>query len=388
MLPPKQIHKRALGKYDAFLRSVVEGSAFFPLRVFGAGISAVDDYAQTLAAVSELRAQSRDVLGYGYEIEWTKRHFRRFGDQEIPSAISFKTREDYTCFLGKCAEVEQFERDYRLIVRAFPELQEWCASRPSSVVEHASRWERLVAVCERLRRYGTPNCYFRELPVAVDTKFIERHKGILAELLPLVAPACFNPDGTTFESRFGFREKQPLVRFRLLDPALVEHSRVSFREFAIPLASAREMGTLAPTALVIENELTFLTLPVLPAVAILGSGDAVSHLAGIGWLRDIRVLYWGDLDSHGFECLSTLRRAVPHTESLMMNMETLERFREYWVKAMPFRSRAQLVLTEDERTVFNHVEREAILLEQERIPFLYAKERLRQSLLGSPASAH
>jgi hypothetical protein len=100
------------------------------------------------------------------------------------------------------------------------------------------------------------------------------------------------------------------------------------------------------------------------------------------------VLYWGDLDSHGFECLSTLRRAVPHTESLMMNMETLERYREYWVNAMPFRSRAQLMLTEDERRVFNHVEKESILLEQERIPFSYAKEKLRQSLLGSPASAH
>lgn len=384
MLSPKQIHKRALGKYEDFLRAVAEGVPFFPLRLFGSGISRVQDYGHTLTALSELRAHSRDAIGHGYEIEWTKRQFRRFGEQEIPSAVCFSTRDDYTRFLGKCSEVAQFEKEYRMIVQTFPELIEWCGSKPSRVVEHASHWEGLLAVCDYLRKQGPPQCYFRELPVAVDTKFIERHTGILGELIPIVAPGCFCPQGTTFARRFGFREKQPLVRFRLLDKELTAPGNLPFSDFALPLESASNVRTSAEAALVIENELTFLTLPILPrTIAILGSGDAVAHLAQIEWLRQMRVLYWGDLDSHGFEGLSILRKAVPQTESVMMSIETLDCFRHYCVTGMPFRSKAQLILTEDEFLVFKYLAKEDILLEQERIPLSYATEKLREQLLKS-----
>ncbi len=384
MLSPKQIHKRAIGKYEAFLRAVAGGAPFFPLRVFGSGMSQVEDYAQTLSALAELRANSRDAIGYGYEIEWTKRKFRRFGEQEIPSGVCFSTRENYTRFLGKCGEVAQFEKDYHLIVQTFPALTEWCCSKPSRIVEHASEWEKLLAVCGYLRRHGRPDCYFRELPVSVDTKFIERNTGILGELIPIVAPECFEPLGNTFERRFGFREKQPLVRFRLLDHTLMASGKLPFSDFALPLEHAGTLETSAEVALVIENELTFLTLPILRrTIAILGSGDAVAHLARLDWLRQMRVLYWGDLDSHGFEGLSTLRKAVPHTESVMMTRETLDRFRPYWVKGMPFRSKAQLLLTEDERHAFNYLAQEEVLLEQERIPLTYAADRLREHLLNS-----
>lgn len=218
--------------------------------------------------------------------------------------------------------------------------------------------------------------------VAVDTKFIERNTSILGELIPLVAPRCVHADGSTFERRFRFREKQPLVRLRLLDETLAVPGELPFNDFAVPVEAANKVKTHATVALVIENELTFLTLPHLRnAIAVLGSGDAVAHLARIEWLRKLRVLYWGDLDSHGFEALSTLRKSSPHAESVMMDIETLERFRPYWVKGMPFRSRVQLQLTEAERNVFHYLAKEEVLLEQERIPLAYATDKLCARLL-------
>ena len=376
MLSPKQIHKRAMGQYEAFLRSLCTGSEFFPLRVFGSGMSGVEDYAHTLAALSELRANSRELIGFGYEIEWTQRRFRRYGDQQIPATVSFSTREQYTRSLGKCSEVAQFESDYALIVRLIPELTDWCRAKPIKVVEHASDWEGLLAVCDYLRTHGRPNCYFRELPVPVDTKFIERNRGILSELLPIVAPNCECRDESDFEPRFGFKQKQPMVRFRLLDESVVR-SQLPFSDFAVPVDEANTFKPSAAVVLVIENELTFLTLPSLRnAVAILGSGDAVAQLARLEWLRDLPLIYWGDLDSHGFEALSILRKSSPHTESIMMDIDTLNRFRPFWVRGKPFRSRVQLQLTEAERTVFDYLAKEEILLEQERIPQPYAAERL------------
>jgi hypothetical protein len=34
------------------------------------------------------------------------------------------------------------------------------------------------------------------------------------------------------------------------------------------------------------------------------------------------VLYWGDLDTHGFAILDELRAHCPHAESLLMNRAT------------------------------------------------------------------
>ncbi len=377
MLSPNQIRKRALNLYEAFLSSVSSDADFFPLRVFGSGLSKVEDYAAVLTGLSELRANSRGVLGYGYDIEWTQRRFRRFGDQQLPKAIHFPTRHDYTRFLGKCEETAEFERNLAQIVRTFPELRQWCETKPLKVVEHALEWPGLLAVCECFREHGRPNCYFRELRVVADTKFVERNKGILSELLPLVAPGCVGDAGASFELRFGFRQKQPLIRIRLLDDRLAARFNVPFCDFAVPLDTAVGFECAGTTVLVIENDMTFLTLPALPnTLAILGSGDAVSHLQQMEWLRNVRLLYWGDLDSHGFESLSILRQYYPHAESVLMDSETLAAFRMFSVKAAAFRSRTELRLTDAEREVFNCLTSQEILIEQERIPLNYATDKL------------
>jgi hypothetical protein len=216
-------------------------------------------------------------------------------------------------------------------------------------------------------------------------KFIERNTSILSELLPIVAPGCVRLDAMDFEGRFGFRSKEALVRFRLLDSAQAASHGYPFSDFAISLSNANAMRRTARTAIVVETDLTFLTLPTLPdSLAILGAGDAVSLLTRLEWLRGMRILYWGDLDSHGFECLSILRHAFPQTESLMMDAETLQQFKDYWVTGKPFRSRIRLDLNDAEMAVFRQLFEGDILLEQERIPLAYATTKLNHALLLTP----
>ena len=69
-----------------------------------------------------------------------------------------------------------------------------------------------------------PDCYLRELSIAnVDTKFIERHKGIIKSLLDILLPESpinreyENLSHHGFEKRFSCRYEQPRIRFRLLD---------------------------------------------------------------------------------------------------------------------------------------------------------------------------
>lgn len=385
MLSPEQIRKRALNGYEDFLRSLAAGENRFPLPLFGGGLSRVTDYTKARDAIIALREHSKQTKGFGYSVEWKDQTFRRFGEQQVPVTVSFPTREDYTRFLGKCPEVRQFEQDCKLALESFPELAKWIQQNPLRLVEHAGDWTGLIAVCAHLRQNGRPNCYLRELPVEVDTKFIERKRGVLGEILPIVAPGCVGLDDSTFETRFGFRQKQPLMRFRALDSSLVGHSKLPFADFAIPLDEACRINVTVKNILVVENETTFLTLPpITNTLALLGAGDAVSLLRQMDWLKRLRIVYWGDMDTHGFEALSLLRKHHPHTESLMMDVETYERFCQFAKKAAPYASNTELVLSGAEGKLFKILHTEGRLLEQERITLIYAKHRLQAALDQHP----
>ncbi len=193
--------------------------------------------------------------------------------------------------------------------------------------------------------------------------------------------ACIGPDATTFETRFGFRHKQPLIRFRLLDPGIAASARIPFADFAIPVDAANKLSINTKNVLVVENEMTFLTLPPLTStVALLGAGDAVSHLRQLAWLTLLRVVYWGDMDTHGFHALSLLRSHHPHTESVMMDVETYNLFRQFLVRASGYSSRSELHLSKAEDELFRTLRAEGKLLEQERIPLGHVRDKLRASL--------
>ena len=50
----------------------------------------------------------------------------------------------------------------------------------------------------------------------------------------------------------------------------------------------------------VENEITYLAFPVpAAAMVIFGGGYAVPALEPLGWLADLDVVYWGDIDTHG-----------------------------------------------------------------------------------------
>ncbi len=381
MLTPDQIRRRALNRYEDFLRSLCAGEPFFPLNVFGGGLAKLKDFVTDRAGIELLRNHSKEQTGFGYDITWTERKFNRLGAQRIPSTVAFTTQDDYARFLGKLTEIRSFQADYILISQQFPELIPWAQARPLKIVAHAGEWDGLIGVCAHLHKHGRPNCYLRELPVEVDTKFIERKRVVLNEILPIVAPGCVEPVAATFEARFGFREKQPLIRFRALDLDLVGPTKLPFADFAIPLDGACRISIAAKNILVVENETTFLTLPpIIDTLALLGAGDAVALFRQMDWLKRFRIVYWGDMDTHGFEALSLLRKHHAQTESLMMDVETYELFRQFSKKAAPYVSSVELVLSDTERKLFKMLHADGKLLEQERISLSYAKQKLHDTI--------
>jgi hypothetical protein len=125
---------------------------------------------------------------------------------------------------------------------------------------------------------------------------------------------------------------------------------------------------------VVENEITYLAFP-LPgaAVVIFGGGYAVDVLEPLGWLTDLDLVYWGDIDTHGFAILNRLRHRFGNARSMLMDRATLLGHRGQWVTE-PRPTAAVLDLLDAEEAEFYRdlvegVFGPSVRLEQERIRF-------------------
>lgn len=196
-------------------------------------------------------------------------------------------------------------------------------------------WNKLLDTVLWIDTNANAATYLRQIDVpGVDTKFVEANRTILAKLLDRqldnhrVDPTKPPSD---FEGRYRFRRKPTYVRIRSLD------SRVALAGPWFELTvRADELGRQPPTAAtvyVLENEVTYLALPPIEnAIAILGSGYAVARVETLDWLADRTLVYWGDIDTHGFAILNHLRRRFPHTRSMLMDRATLFAHEQHWVQ--------------------------------------------------------
>ena len=101
-----------------------------------------------------------------------------------------------------------------------------------------------------------------------------------------------------------------------------------------------------------------------------GIGNAVADFRLIPWLHHCHLWYWGDIDVDGLSILSRLRVHFPTVESLLMDMETLGRHRDYiGQRNEPTQVTSPPVnLTTSERSAFDVCHSEFLRIEQEQIP--------------------
>ncbi|MFD4242815.1 Wadjet anti-phage system protein JetD domain-containing protein [Streptomyces sp. NPDC058525] len=136
---------------------------------------------------------------------------------------------------------------------------------------------------------------------------------------------------------------------------------------------------------VVENETTYLAVPDRPhSIVVHGCGYAVTQLSALAWLHDVRLVYWDDLDTHGFAILDRLRREFPHTQSMLVIRNVLSSCRDQWVKeASPTHERLDTLTPEEADLHESLMEGEFghnIRLEQERVRFHLVEEVLEHAL--------
>lgn len=264
---------------------------------------------------------------------------------------------------------------------------------------------QLVDYLASLKR--TPNIYVRQVSLPLmDTKFIERNYRMIDELLILCLPKErdlqeYEPlesdkqgykksrSFSDFVKRWGFANKKEMIRWRMLDPKMsssLYEGAGSMIDSIVPIDVLAHLKLNFEHVIICENEVCYLNLPAITnSIAIFGSGYKVGLLSELPWLKDKDIIYWGDIDTHGFNILNSFREALNYSfkdshydaslkvRTMLMDIDTLNSNKHYIVQESESVSTFLATLKGKEylcyEALINHSMGKQVRLEQELIPF-------------------
>ena len=320
-------------------------------------------------------------------VESREFNHRVLGRNDMPSEVWLDTFEEAVAFLGKKKEARMYQELVEYTRENEPSLVLWLKKRPLKSLELFDAWQDLLRVVRWLRDNPRPEVFVRQVDIpGIDSKFIESNRATLSELFDETLPASqidhYCKGVGNFSPRYGFRQKPVRVRFRILDERQALVSGVKFPDITLDGESFSALDLACENVFITENETNFLCFEELESsIVVFGSGYGFDVLGNAHWLKERRVFYWGDIDTHGFAILSSLREKLPRLESILMDRETLQRHqhligREESPSAVTLPSH----LTPEETKLYLDLKAnkfgDSVRLEQERIGWRYAWEKL------------
>lgn len=319
----------------------------------------------------------------GLTVDREPRVWRSIGRQVVPIRLTLASARATADFVGGTVA-----RDFARLVRLTDDAVASLVKQPrhENAVREAVRLRartllglddadlrRLFDVVAWLASNDVGGLRPRQLPVrGVDSKWFESRRGLVTDLHAAVT------DG----SDLGIVDADALLRVRVLDPTL---TRGPITDLAASVEQLEALDVKPRHVLLVENRETLLALPAWDGVvAIHSPGYAVALLDPLAWVWRSEIVYWGDLDSHGFAILHRLRSHYPEVTTTLMDTHTLDAHMDLTVPE-PRPSRIEMpTLTVDEARALARLRDGDLRLEQERIPWEYAMSELTR-LLGPPS---
>ena len=309
-----------------------------------------------------------------FGIEYRTISGRGFGANQVPSRIRIDTLDQLVALLGTQQDLQAFDQVLSLTELDAPALRSWVTAHPLLAIQHANDWSKVLATVNWIVNHDTTTMYLRHIDIAgVDTKFIERHQQLLGQLLTTTLPPDrIDPSKTGFAARYGFKTPPGHTRFRLLSPNTVLPAGIS--EVHLRTEELAQLDLDVSRVFIVENLASYLAFPnVSDSIVIFGEGFKLATLEAVPWLADAELIYWGDIDTHGFAILNQLRARFPHVTSILMDEATLLDHRTQFVTEPNPTRAAQPHLTEAEQALYRDLIEDrfgpSVRLEQERIRF-------------------
>ena len=372
-------------KWDSgqILGELLEPSDLFPLKIplkRPQNKDINESFAEIAQWIKNLKNNSKDKVGFGYELLEKEIVHRQSGRNSLPTNAVIPSAWDAIKFLKKESEAKQYLEIVEFITKKWPLLQHWIAKYPHKVLTESNNWQGILSVLEWFKHHEKSGLYLRQLEISgIDSKFIEQRKALFTELLNIVLrQEAITENAVCFEERFGLRIKPVQVRLRILDQG---YYMQGVSDLTIPVEELALLDLGITQVFITENEINGLSFPLhKDSIVIFGLGYGVDILKKVVWLKNKNITYWGDLDTHGFAMLNEVRRFLPQTCSMLMTEEILMTHQTLWsVENKPFKGELSK-LTYAEQQVFHALQDDilgkGVRLEQERIDFKKVKAAL------------
>ena len=381
---------RKLWNSGALPASLVRGESLFPKRLACKRPKPKDlteEFEAVQSWVKTLLAEEKAGL---YRLVWKTRQNTVVGRNELPEEIWIDCQDKALVLIDKTKEAEKLRQLAALTREQQPGLLPWLERRPLKALDLAADWPLLLDMVSWLQAHPRPGLYMRQVDVpGVHSKWLERHRGVLAELLDLVLPESAVDARQTginsFCRRYGFLERPSRVRFRVLDPAIRLLPGKADQDLTLTSAAFAELDAPVSTVFVTENEINFLAFPEWPSALVLfGAGYGFDFLtpAAEAWLGRVQVFYWGDIDTHGFAILNQFREKLPQARSFLMDEQTLLVHKALWGREDRQEQGELARLSAEESRLYEQLRGQfwgdKVRLEQERIAFPWIQAALRQ----------
>lgn len=392
MITPKEIKEKALRKFKDFLCFEIDSffggsEVFFPLIIRGNTGNVNDELLERQKDLQLLINNSKQKNRHSYCLDMEIISSRKNGNQSHISKIYFENKQDYLKYTDE-------EECYNFFWRALNQIKSshviddeffkaWAKDHTKELCEKTDEpdfWANICLCVDWLNKHQNSNLYIREIALSIHTKFIENNKSLIKSL----SNKADCPE--TFERSFGLKEKPNYVRFRILDESVtLELKTEPITECSITLEDFKHLNNLLLSQIknifVVENEMVYLTFPkIRNAICLYGGGYKVNTITDVAWFESKDLYYFGDLDEHGFDILSSFRESYSNVRSFCMSESV-------WNDHLPFTVEGKKLnktefpknLNNEETSFFRKLQNyPRNRLEQERISLAYIVDELKK----------
>lgn len=299
--------------------------------------------------------------------------------QDIPTAVtvpSLQTAADISG--GKWgSRLQRAQRRLAVLQTEFPQATGW-----PTIVRVVDDYNELdFSLLRTVATWFTMNDATgltpRQVPIpGVHAKWLNTHQRTIQLL--------------TSQDNLGLAPAHPSrIHFTYLDPTYLTAG--SRRHDSATVGDPMTPAYIPAIVIISENKDTAINFPTIPeGIAIEGAGTGGSTIAQFPWITQApTLLYWGDLDSAGFEILNEFRRAGVPASSMLMDTATLRAYGRFGTNNDPQgrqisarRSKQALDrLTPEENAAYDELLGSPTgprRLEQERIPLAAASAEVQR----------
>lgn len=385
---PHSIRQYAEHAFLRYIKQWVNGNTNdrFPLTVPRSSVRLTDygKISELQRVVEDLKSQAKSDERLGYTVVVERRRARGGGENEEIAKIRIDSEADLVWLANQREQFQQFKLAVSRLRSQLPELDDWIRRCPRKLLASLEFIDGLIEVVDYLKKNPRPGVFARELPLSVETKFLEQHQGILDAWLSECPRELRVFGEDDFFAKYGMRNDRDHHAINVLDPDLQTEFSIPFKELSLSMRDLRGLRVKGVRVIFVENRINLLTLPPLKrTIGVDGKGKYVNQYASLPWLSSCESYYWGDMDVEGFGILASFRAALRNhgletrLPSLMMDQASFDRFSKFAVSHTPSKVAVNLeFLSVEERSLLEMLLSKKRRLEQERLSQPYIAERL------------